>query len=329
MLVMDTVSHYRRALKGFAITIDGKTIRYRRLLGTTGSIKKSTIIFVNEDVHEELMRRINNGRDMQKEFVAAKLNAYCALTCSASISVSWPRVIVVPDAFTSFKSDVKIVDDTDESLPEPRVEYIRDYEIENNVSDGMGFISPEMSARWSEELHEGSSPLSGFNTRSSFLKGMVFTVDFVKFAEEVAGTYLIKDAWGTDRDVRDADVIITTSMLKLWDSYPDYETYYRCCMENEYDFAVAKSTPRKLRNVHTTNYQYLQDFKLTDEQISALVAPTTEKIKDILGLDWRKLLLYVCGSGLSEHTVLSQDPMCKAIMADPTLIADPFVRAKV
>ena len=193
----------------------------------------------------------------------------------------------------------------------------------------MGLISPEMSAKWSEALNEGSEPLSGFNTRCAFLKGMVFTVDFKQFAEEVAGTYIIKDAWGDERDVRDADVILTVSMLKLWNSYAGYEDYYDNCMKNGYEFCIAKSTPHELRNVHTTNYQYLQDFSFTDEQIDELIEPTVAKIKDCLGLDWRKLILYMCGSGLDEKSVVHMEPMCKAIMANPELIKDPYVRSKV
>ena len=54
MLVMDSVADYRRALQGFTITIDGRPVKYRRLLGTAGSIKKSTIIFVNETFMKSL-----------------------------------------------------------------------------------------------------------------------------------------------------------------------------------------------------------------------------------------------------------------------------------
>jgi hypothetical protein len=329
MLVMDSVGDYKRALQGFSVTVDGRTVRYKRLLGTAGSIKKSTIIFVNEDVHEELMTRLDNGRDLEKKFVPAKLNAYYALSCSASIAVSWPRVIVVKDATTNFKHDVLLVDDSDPSLEEPIVKQVNDYNIEYNVSDGMGFVTPEMSAKWAQELNEGDEPLSGVNTRCSFLKGMLFTIPFVEFAEEVARTYKIIDAWGVERDIRDADAIITVSMLKLWDSYPSYEAYYENCIKNGYEFAIAKSTPHKLRNIHTTNYQYLQDFELNNEQIDQLISPTVKKIKDCLGLDWRKLILYMCGQGLDEQTVDYMDPMCKAIMANPGLVDDPYIRSKV
>ena len=158
---------------------------------------------------------------------------------------------------------------------------------------------------------------------------MVFTIDFKKFAEEIAGTYFIKDAWGDERDVREADVILTVSMLKLWNSYAGCEDYLRNCEKYGYEFCIAKSAPHELRNVHTTNYQYLQDFKFSDGQIDELIESTVTKIKECLGLDWKKLILYMCGTDLDEKSVVHMEPMCKAIMANPELIKDPYVRSKV
>ena len=364
MLVMDSPKDYRYACdNGFQITIDygialdetgatRRTVKYKRFLGTAGSIKKSTIMFINEDIYDNLMEKINNGRYMPKvdkdmnllepiktyngkelsyKFIPAKLNAYFALQCSASIPVPWPRIIVVDDAITNFSAMVREVRDNgnEKNLSWASVSNPNLKNIEYNVSDGMGFITPEMSSKWAEALNEGSEPLSGYNTRCAFLKGMVFTVDFKQFAEEIAHNYIIKDAWGDERDVRDADVIITVSMLKLWNSYAGFEDYYDNCMKYGYDFCIAKSAPHELRNVHTTNYQYLQDFKFTDEQIDELISPTVSKIKECLGLDWRKLILYMCGTELDEKNVVNMDPICKSIMANPELINDPYVRSKV
>lgn len=352
MLIMDSPKDYRYACQNkFSITIDygerKETVTYVRLLGTAGSIKKSTIMFINENRYDEIMHRINNGRyigpkdkepvkkhnevELNYKFIPAKLSAYFALQCSASISVPWPRIIVVNDAEVKFTDRVRIVENSgnEENPIWPIVSEPKEVEIEADVSDGMGFISPEMSSIWAKSLNEGDEPLSGYNTRCAFVKGMVFTVPFVQFAEEVAHTYMITDAWGDQRDIRNADVILTTSMLKLWDSYDGFEDYYENCKKNDYDFCIAKSSPRELRNIHTTNYQYIQDYCLSDTQINDLVAPTVTKIKECLGLDWKKLILYMCGTGLDEKNVLRSDPMCKAIMANPELIKDPYVRSKV
>ena len=107
-LIMDREKDYRRACRGFKIN----GVTYRRLLGTNGGIKNSTIVFVSEDVYEVLNKRINNGRDMEKALVAAKLEAYKALTCSASLPVRDPEgIIVVNDCETEFLADVINLDD--------------------------------------------------------------------------------------------------------------------------------------------------------------------------------------------------------------------------
>lgn len=74
-IIMDSNSDYDRANKGFRIN----GIEYRRLLGTNGGIKNSTIVYVSKDVYEPLKRKMDNGRDPNKELVPAKLEAYQAL----------------------------------------------------------------------------------------------------------------------------------------------------------------------------------------------------------------------------------------------------------
>lgn len=107
-LIIDKEKDYRRACSGFSIN----GVKYRRLLGTNGGIKNSTIVFVSDRLADELIRRIENGRDMTKELVPAKLEAYKALTCSASIPVSMPNgILVVPDCETKFTDDIIYLDD--------------------------------------------------------------------------------------------------------------------------------------------------------------------------------------------------------------------------
>lgn len=327
LLIIDKKSDYDRANKGFKVN----GIEYHRLLGTAGGIKQSTIVYVSTRLYPEIKKRIDNGRNMTAPLVPAKLEAYQALTCSGSIPVSWPRgIIVVPDCITHFKADVISIDDNDTSLDEPVMEFIHDKEIENNASDGCGMMLPGLSKRWNGEL--GGDPdevLSGVNTRCAWTKGMVFTFDFIEFAEKVAHTYTIKDAWGQERDVRDAELILTTSMLKLWDSYESFEAYYQNCLLNHYQFSVAKTTPHEMDKKRNLNYQFIQGYQLTDEQIDELIAPTVDEIKDIMGMDWRKSILYLCGQNLSEKNVMKADPVALALMIEPNMINDPFVRNKI
>lgn len=159
-VIMSTVSDYDRANLGF--TVNG--IKYRRFLGTNGGIKNSTIVYVSERIYPELKKRLDNGRNMDKAFVPAKLEAYQALICSGSTPLPEPKgFIVVDDCITHFKDDVIYI--TDEDDGEPKLAYIDGYEVEHNDSDGYGLMLPSYSRRVNEYLTGDTTPLSGMNTR--------------------------------------------------------------------------------------------------------------------------------------------------------------------
>ena len=319
-LVIDKEKDYYRACRGFSIN----GIRYKRLLGTNGGIKNSTIVFVSDSVVDEIRRRIENGRDPDKELVTAKLEAYKALTCSASIPVSLPNgILVVDDAMTEFDEDIIYL--TDEGEGEPFMEMRKGEHIVQDASDGYGIMMPSLAQRWSEELGLDYM-MSGCNTRFSFEKGMVFTFDFVDFAEKVAGKYTVKDAWGYDVDVRDVELILTTSMVKLWDSYQSCDEYIRKSLANKYTFGIPKVCPKELEGERSLNYQFIQSHDLSDDDIRELISPTIDEISDVLHDDWRKTALFLRGSGMTADNIDNlSDDYIKAIMINPDVINDPFV----
>ena len=319
-LVIDKEKDYYRACRGFSIN----GVQYKRLLGTNGGIKNSTIVFVSESVVDEIRKRIENGRDDSKEIVTAKLEAYKALTCSASVPVSMPNgILVVDDVMTEFDEDIIYL--TDEGDGEPVMELKRGEHIIQDSSDGYGIMMPSLAKRWSEELGLDYM-MSGCNTRFSFEKGMVFTFDFVDFAEKVAGSYIVKDAWGYDVDVRDVELVLTTSMVKLWDSYGSCDEYIRKSISNKYTFGIPKFCPETLESERYLNYQFIQSHELSNEDIEELIAPTMNEIEDVLHGDWRKAVLFLKGSGLTENNVdRLPDDYIKALMICDSVINDPFV----
>lgn len=324
-IIMDSNKDYDRANLGFSI--NGK--RYRRFLGTNGGIKNSTIVYVNADLYDELKRRLDNGRNMNKLLVPAKLEAYQALVCSGSTPIPQPNgIIVVKDCITHFQEDVILITDEDEG--EPKLTYQKEYDIEHNDSDGYGLMLPQYSTRVNEFLTGNSTPLSGMNTRYAWTKGMVYTFDFVEFAEKIAGTYEIEDVWGDKRDVRNAEVILTESMLKLWNCYDSWEDYYENCQKNHYQFSTPKITPEELESNRDMNYQFLQSYDFSDEDIKSLCQPTMAEIDSVLGMDYRKTLAYLMGAGVNERNVwIDRDEYIKALMIEPSLINDTFVRKKI
>ena len=326
-VIMDSNKDYDRANLGFSIN----GIRYKRFLGTNGGIKNSTIVYVNEELYPELKRRLDNGRKKDVPLVPAKLEAYQALICSGSTPLPPPRgIIVVKDCITHFKDNVILIND--EGDGEPDMTAIQDYEIEHNDSDGYGLMLPDYSRKVNEYLTgDGEHTLAGMNTRYAFTKGMVYTFDFVEFAEKVAGTFEITDVWGDKRDIRDADVILTESMLKLWDSYDSWEDYYENCQKNHYQFSTPKITPQKLEGVRNTNYQFLQSYSFTDDELRELCQPTIDEIQGVLGMDYRKSIVFLTGFGLNEDNAYSDnfDNCVKALMIEPAMINDPFIRRRI
>ena len=323
-LIIDKEKDYYRACKGFSIN----GVKYKRLLGTNGGIKCSTIVFISERLEKEIKRRVENGRDPNKELVTAKLEAYKALTCSASTPVSTPKgILVIDDVWTEFRSDIIYL--TDECDGEPLMEERNGELISADASDGYGLMLPSLAERWSGELGLDYT-VSGVNTRFSFEKGMIFTFDFVDFAEKVAHSYIVKDAWGNDVDVRDVDLIMTTSMVKLWDSYASCEDYVRTSLSNGYTFGVAKTTPEVLESERSLNYQFIQSYDLDDDDIDELITPTMDEIRDVLGGDWRKAVLFLKGSGLNADNIERlDDDFIKALMIDRRVLDDAFVQNSI
>ena len=233
-------------------------------------------------------------------------------------------ILVVSDCETEFYSDIKYLND--EKDGEPVMEDRKQEPICINASDGCGLMLPSLAARWSNELGLDYI-VSGVNTRFSWEKGMVFTFDFLDFAENVAHNYIVKDAWGNDVDVRNVELVLTTSMLKLWDSYPSLDAYLRNCEGNHYTFGVTKTCPKELENERTLNYQFIQSYDLSDDDLNVLVKPTMDEIQDVLHADWVKTSLFLKGIGLNENNIERIDnDYAKAIMIDPRVLDDPYVQ---
>ena len=323
-VVIDNNKDYYKIYKnGFKIN----GITYRRLLGTTGGVKNNTIVFVNEELLPKLKERIDNGRDLTKKFTPAKLEAYNALVCSSSIPVSMPNgVVVVHDCITHFKSDVIELDDT--GLDQPSMKYIKDKDVELNDSDGYGLAMPQLMERWGQEIGENFL-LPGCVIRNSFCKGAVFPIDFQKFAK-VHNISTITDVWGDSHNIEEVELVLTESMLKLWDSYSSMKDYLDNCNKNKYTFAITKASEEELENVRTMNYQFLQSYDFTDEQIDELIAPTIDEIKGILYGDYRKTILYTKGIGLNENNIQHLDnSFATALMIEPEMRNDPYVRNQI
>lgn len=304
--------------------IDGFTVngmKYRRFIGSPNQVKKCTVMYCREDIYDYLNSLVENGRRSDYKIVPAKYEAYKALTLSGSYPVTTTdRILVVDDLITHFTEDVIYLDSSESD--EPVMQY-KTAEIELDESDGYGLISPELAQIWSDDMHLDYL-MSGCCIRYAFTKGMVATFDFKEFAR-VHNKRYVTDVWGNQHDIFNIDLILTTSMLKLWSAYDNINDYIQECNENMYSLSVTKVTPKDLDEVRTLNYQFVQSYELSNQQIQELVSPTVNEIKDIIHYDRQKALLFLKGMNVTEKNAIGDDDWVKALQICPDMINDPYV----
>ena len=329
--------------KGKGITINKK--RYYMDISTPGALKKDTVMFIREDVYEQVEEMLNCGADFtEQKVLPSKITAYKALTFSGSNPVTdTDRVLVVKDVETSFKSDVVEIGFPDDAK-EPIVELVKDKEIINNACDGCGMISPTLAKQWAidlteynEETGEGYIP-SGFCIRNCWTKGMVVQFNFVKYCEEKFGTTIFKDVWGQEKDLKEIDLILNESMLKLNTGfYKSWEDYNEKRHKYGYIYSVTKYTPKELEKERRLNYQYLQCLDISKEGIKELVDKDINEIKGVLGGDYRQALVYGKGKNLNDRNCWTKihdeeyvdDYYTRALMIEPKTLNDEFVKGKL
>ena len=323
-IVFDNKADFDRACGKQGFEVNG--IKFKRLVGTTGGVKQNTVMFCSERIHGDLNELLECGRNKDFKIIPAKYEAYKALSASVSTPVTMPRILVIQDGTVTIKDKVIRVSGDENFI----VEHGVDYEASKDFTDGAGMITYEMASKWAEDLHLDYVP-SGFNTRFSFEKGMVGVFEFKEFAEEVAKTYIVKDAWGVERDIRDYDVVLTTNMAKLWGAYPSLESYVENSINRGWDFCVTKATPKVLENKRNMNYQYLQSYEdMSDEDLRELTSETINDINGALGDDYIKQILFLKGIHLNDRNIMGDDyDYLKGLLIDGRISKDPYIKTKV
>lgn len=323
-IVVKSNKDYDRASKGFFINGE----KFVELLGSPNGVKKNKIIYIQEKIYKTIYKQLNNDRNKDIPFVPAKLQAYLSLACSNSTPVSDPKgILVVPDSITKFKTKVTLIDDTKTDLPiiTPNYEINKVFES----SDGNGLISPRLMKKWQEDLKLNYIP-SGTCIRNAFTKGMLFPFDFHRFAKEKAKKNIVKDVWGHEHNIEDIDIILTTSMLKLWKCYDNIEQYVEATKRNGFGFSVTKTSPEVLENERRLNYQFIQALDLNEKDISDLIKPTVLELKEVLGLDCEKSMLFMGAESLGKYFYPSiEDKIVASLMLNQECINDTYIRNSI
>lgn len=329
-VVFKTDSDYDKySVEGFIL--NGK--RYEPILGTPGGIKCNSVVFVEDSVNKELEKRINNGADFSIPTMPSKLMAHKALTFSSSTPVTnTPNILVVEDVEIKFKDNVIHIKFDDDKIA-PTVEEIEDYEVINNACDGCGLIRPKLANKWGMDLRLNYTPTS-FVIRNAWLKGVVTAFDFEEYAnsrEDMRDKKVI-DVWGKEWDLKDVDMIINRSMLKLSKHYKSLEHYLKECEKNNHGFSVTKYVHDEIDNERMLNYQYIQCLNLSDENIYNLLQKDITEIKEVIGDNYIKSILYGRGKDLNDRNVWTDDIETRhinALMINKDCINDSYIRDRI
>lgn len=317
-VVIDRKSDFNRATCKKGVTVNG--INYRRFVGTTGGLKNNTLIFCNSQYIDQLNKLCECKRNPDFKLVPAKYEAYKALTCSASQPICEPHgILVVKDCITQYFADVISLDDGVDS-DEPIREIVHNKTLENNVSDGFNLCTIQYMQRIADSLNLDYIP-GGVCLRNAWLKGMLYPFPIYEFIEKYNnGNYMVEDIWGNIQDIRNCEMIITESSLKLWGAYENIEHYVNAYRECGYGFSVTKISPHVLDEQRELNYQYLQSYEFTKEDIEELCAPTIKYLKDAMCGDYASTIKFL---GINENTDVNS--WQRALYTSEYMLGDPYI----
>lgn len=313
------------------LNINGQV--YTRLLCSAGQARVNTTIFVLKDIEIELKEKLKCGaKDVL--ITENKWNAYFALASSSTYIVTPPKILFIEDCERKMTKRVDWVSDVDDKgflENNEKVEPL-DKELEFNFFDGCGAISVEKATEWASELGLDYIP-SAFCIRCAFIKGMVFVVDFKKYAKEIAKITNRIDKYGNPQDIESTDIILTKSQFKLFDAYDSIEQYNEECVKNGIYWGISKVTPKQDGDSFRSNYQFCQVLNLNDNDIKNLCSPTIDWILGIMGNNIDYTLLYLLGDICNKKDIdynnilnLTNDNIAKALILNNKLIEDEYIR---
>ena len=324
-LSVEDKKHYKKIISN-SFVVNGK--KFVRFMCGAGHSRRNTVIFCSADVETELKQVLKNGMDETVAVSPNKYNAYFALNFSGTIKVSTPYFTVIPDYITTREERVDYVVETptEDCIEE------RTMPLEFNAFDGQGLISIEQAQRWAEELELDYVP-SSFIIRNAFMKGMVATMDFHRYSEEL-GEHLITDMYGNAVNIRDMDLILTKSMFKGAPFYNSVGEYVAKCRANNMNWGISRYAPKKDYDYVFSNYQFIQNLDIGDAEIKFLCQKTIDYIGKTMGLDISYTLLYLLGKlAYDDYDPLLlekiSDPITKSLLLNNQLIADPYIQNHV
>lgn len=277
--------------------------KYIYFSSSAGQIRTKKAVFIKEslwNMHKEtLMCGLTvDSINKQGGINTNKYQAYLALSNSASVEWKFDihRAIVVDDLETNVHSLVDFIDKDTYEITRQQMS------IPVEHTDGCGMILPRKSKK-------------SFMVRLPWIKGLLVPFPFDKFAEE-NNTFVVKDIYGVEHDIRNVDVIFTKSQFKMAKYYPSWADY----QENfiKYNCKVAMLNEEDTTADAVLNYQMLQTLTdISDEELKQISDDTAQDILKV-GSD-KDTMLRVLGA---TETNQNKNSFQEALLIYPELLND-------
>lgn len=301
--------------KGLKIQFDTHDVLMMPFDKSGNMSRNGRISFVNSEYAERLNERLNLGIDFGNiPVILSKYYAYRGLYLSTSQRVNHkefkltPKTIVIINDVrpaSGARNLTKVAIETAEGKISNSGEPAKDWvflpptETENvpvtTPYDGEGLITEEYTKLINEAL--GVKGANSFQIRMPFAKGMLHQVDIISFIDEytVRGMgeekYLYKDAFGIDRNLKEAHILLTESMFKGKDwlvtyckknNIEDPMQYYCDTIEkfNHGFYVSGTNLPYGHSEYTHLSYQAINTLAFNDEQFDRIMEGHNKFIKN-------------------------------------------------
>ncbi len=367
-------SAFRRLIEeGFSLIFRGKKdpVRFVASEKSASMARENVISFINADIYDDVDRRLGLDIDWQAiKVIPSKYYAYRGLyltdgtaVVNDELELNEKTVIVLPmgsfgDDFA--RHEIEILT-TDTGVSEDgRIEIsdrttgIRTAPLDPSLYDGEGIVSPAYARLMAGSLEStGDGKPSSFQIRMPFTKGMLHMADFKRFiAEQFPDAFFdrltVKDIFGIERRLADAEIILTGSMFKCGKWLRAYfagtktdpmKYYFDKFREFDHALYVCK-TDLNLRNTGRVrmNYQFFSTLDMDADTFDAIVA---RHISDshLIGRDHGKSVEAVMGKALygddgddlyDDGTYADEEESWGyALRRNAAFVNDPFIRSRI
>ncbi len=250
---------------------------YVRLCAGSGQLRHNTITFIWDAMHGYITEALYCGitpEELGESFSVSKWNAYVGLSESGMrFLTSYPRVCIISD-YEEIKPHFPIdYIETERSggRKNRRVNktiskhFYDDPEMDFaplNSFDGQGLADPEWMCQVAKELgyltEDGGYTPSEYIVRAPWCKGLVVAFDFKQYCQE-HGVTIIRDVYGQEYNVKEIDILLSTSQFKMWKAYREHGGWQYHQDSINFTSLTPRYDEQKKKKIHTEIERGLYD----------------------------------------------------------------------